>query len=117
MHQPHLPRRVPRIGARQGSCRLIHATSSCLSAALDRRLGYEVINLGESNTVTLATLIELIERAVGRPAIIKRQPAQPGDVPVTFADVGKAKRLLDYNPQVPIEAGIPKFVEWFRAQS
>ena len=86
-------------------------------AALDRRLGYEVINLGESNTVSLAKLVELIERAVGHKAIIERKPSQPGDVPVTFADVNKAKRLLGYNPQVPIEAGIPKFVEWFRAQT
>ncbi|HJS50623.1 MAG TPA: hypothetical protein VJ781_01875, partial [Pyrinomonadaceae bacterium] len=48
-------------------------------------------------------------------ADIDRQPPQPGDVPVTYADISKAKRLLNYNPQTKIEDGIPKFVEWFRA--
>ena len=75
---------------------------------------YEVINLGESRTVELRELIALIEDAVGQKAIIDRQPMQPGDVPQTFADVSRARKLLNYNPTTPIEAGIKKFVEWFR---
>jgi UDP-glucuronate 4-epimerase len=47
-------------------------------------------------------------------AIIDRQPMQPGDVPITFADISKAKRLLNYDPTTKIEVGIPKFVQWFR---
>lgn len=83
-------------------------------ATLDRDFGFEIINLGESRTVELRELITLIERATGRTAKINRQPTQPGDVPVTFADIAKASRLLGYNPQVPIETGIARFVEWCR---
>jgi UDP-glucuronate 4-epimerase len=56
----------------------------------------------------------LLERALKQQAIIDRQPAQPGDVPLTYADIGKAQRQLGYEPRVPIEKGIPLFVEWFR---
>ena len=73
----------------------------------------DVFNLGESQTTTLAELIALIEKAVGKKAIIERKPEQPGDVPVTFADITKARTLLGYNPQTKIAEGIPKFVEWF----
>jgi UDP-glucuronate 4-epimerase len=76
--------------------------------------GYEVINLGESRTVELRELISLLERELGRDALIDRQPLQPGDVPQTFADISKARRLLRYDPQTPIEEGIRRFVEWFR---
>jgi UDP-glucuronate 4-epimerase len=77
---------------------------------------YEVINLGESRTVELRELISLLEKELGTTARIDRQPLQPGDVPQTYADITKARRLLGYNPQTPIEDGIKKFVEWFRAQ-
>ena len=75
---------------------------------------YEIFNLGESETTELSRLIELLERALDLKAEIDPQPLQPGDVPVTFADVSKARKLLGYNPQTKIEDGIPKFVEWFR---
>lgn len=75
---------------------------------------YEVVNLGESRTVELRELIELLENELGRKAVIDRQPMQPGDVPVTFADIAKAKRILGYNPQTQIEAGIKQFVHWFK---
>lgn len=76
---------------------------------------HEVFNLGESETTELSRLIELIENALGRRAIIDRQPMQPGDVPLTYADIDKARRLLNYDPQTKIEEGITKFVEWYRA--
>ncbi len=85
-------------------------------AASERTFGYEVFNLGESQTVTLARLIELLESALGQPAIIDRQALQPGDVPITYADISKARRLLDYHPQTKIDVGIPKFVAWFSDQ-
>jgi UDP-glucuronate 4-epimerase len=76
---------------------------------------YEVFNLGESETTELSRLVELLEESLGMKAIIDRQPMQPGDVPITFADISKAKQLLNYNPTTKIEEGIPKFVEWFQA--
>lgn len=78
---------------------------------------YEVINLGESRTVELRELIALLERELDLKADIRSQPPQPGDVPQTFADIEKAKRLLNYDPQTPIEEGIQKFVSWFRQSS
>jgi UDP-glucuronate 4-epimerase len=76
--------------------------------------GYEVVNLGESRTVELRELISLLESELGATAQIDRQPLQPGDVPQTYADITKARRLLGYNPQTQIEEGIHRFVEWFR---
>jgi UDP-glucuronate 4-epimerase len=73
----------------------------------------DVFNLGESQTTTLGELIALIEKAVGKKAIIERKPEQPGDVPVTFADIAKARAGLGYDPRTKIAEGIPKFVEWF----
>ena len=92
-------------------------TVDCLIAATEEEFGYEIINLGESQTVELDRLIELLEQAMGVKAEINRQPAQPGDVPITFANIEKAQRLLGYNPQVKIEDGIPRFIEWFRQQN
>jgi len=88
-----------------------------LAAMKYDRTQFEVINLGESRTVELRRLVELIEQALGKRAIIDHQPQQPGDVPVTFADVSKARRLLGYEPATQIEAGILRFVEWFQKQS
>lgn len=85
-------------------------------AAIDfNQTNYEVINLGESRTVELTELISLLEQELGKKAIIDSQAPQPGDVPQTFADITRARQLLGYNPQTPIEEGIRKFVEWFRA--
>jgi UDP-glucuronate 4-epimerase len=75
---------------------------------------YEVINLGESRTVELRELISLLEKELDTHAIIERQPPQPGDVPQTFADVSKARALLNYRPKTQIEEGLRSFVEWFR---
>lgn len=76
---------------------------------------YEIINLGEARTVELRELIALLERELNKRAIIDWQPPQPGDVPQTYADIAKARRLLGYDPQTPIEEGIRRFVSWFRA--
>ena len=85
-------------------------------ACLDCEFGFEIINLGESRTVELRELVRLIEMAVGKKAQIRQLPAQPGDVPITYADISKAQRLLDYHPHVTIEDGIQGFVDWFRKQ-
>lgn len=76
---------------------------------------YEVINLGESRTVELSELISLLEKELGTRAEIDWQPPQPGDVPQTFADISKARKLLGYDPQTQIETGIRRFVKWFKA--
>jgi UDP-glucuronate 4-epimerase len=86
-------------------------------AATRRQSGFEIINLGDSHPITLSRLIELIEAALGMKAKIDRKPVQPGDVPVTFADISKAQRLLGYQPRVKIEQGIPLFVEWVKKQA
>ncbi len=85
-----------------------------VEAAVDRDLGYEIVNLGESRTTSLSKLVELIESALGKKAILDRQPMQPGDVTITCADVSKAKELLDYQPSTEVPAGIERFVEWYR---
>lgn len=78
------------------------------------RSQYEIFNLGESQTVELNELISLLERSLDMQAAIDRQPLQPGDVPITFADISKSREVLGYDPQTKIADGIPKFVEWFR---
>jgi UDP-glucuronate 4-epimerase len=76
---------------------------------------YEIFNLGESQTVELNQLISLLERSLDMQAIVDLQPMQPGDVPITFADITKSRELLGYDPTTKIGDGIPKFVEWFRS--
>ena len=83
-------------------------------ACTGKEFGFDIFNLGESQTVTLSHLVELLEQALGKKAVLDRQPLQPGDVPITYADISKARERLDYHPRVKIEEGIPKFVEWFR---
>lgn len=75
---------------------------------------FDIFNLGESETVRLTDLIAAIEAVVGKKAKINRLPEQPGDVPLTCADISKARRLLGYNPTTSLADGLPRFVEWFR---
>jgi UDP-glucuronate 4-epimerase len=77
--------------------------------------GYEILNLGESRTIALIDLLQLIEKAVGKKATISWQPEQPGDVRMTWADIRKAKRLIGYRPRVDLELGIWNFIAWFTA--
>lgn len=88
--------------------------------AVDRsatmRPGHEIYNLGESATTTLNELVRLLEAAIGKQAELQRLPEQPGDVRRTFADVSRAREALGYAPSVPIEKGIPMFVDWFRRE-
>jgi UDP-glucuronate 4-epimerase len=83
-------------------------------AVTQKEFGYQIFNLGESQTVQLWHLISLLENAIGKKAVIDRQPLQPGDVPITYANIGKARSLLGYSPGIKVEQGIPLFVEWFR---
>lgn len=82
--------------------------------ALERCQGYDIINLGESQTTTLIDLVKLIGGALGVEPEIDWLPDQPGDVPLTSADVSRAREKLGYAPSVPVEVGVPRFVEWYR---
>ena len=86
-------------------------------AALDRCEGYEIYNLGESQTTSLSDLVTLIGEACGREPVVERLPAQPGDVRVTYADVSKARERLGYRPTTPVREGLERFVAWYRAHS
>ena len=77
--------------------------------------GYRIYNLGGSGTVTLTETIRTIERALGKSAEIRYLPVEAGDVPNTFADVTLAKRELGFEPRVPIDDGVRRFVEWYTA--
>src|SRR4029450_8629972 len=70
-------------------------------------------NLGESETIQLKDLIVAIENALGKKAKINRLPEQPGDMPLTCADISKARKLLGYNPTTRLNEGLPKFIDWF----
>src|SRR5947209_1113516 len=74
---------------------------------------FDVFNLGESDTILLKDLIAAIEKAVGKKAKINRLSEQPGDMPLTCADISKARTVLGYNPKTKFEDGLPKFVDWF----
>lgn len=74
---------------------------------------FDIFNLGESETIQLKDLILAIENALGKKAKINRLPEQPGDMPLTCADISKARKLLGYNPQTRFEDGLPHFIDWF----
>jgi UDP-glucuronate 4-epimerase len=85
-------------------------------AVIRKSKGYEIYNLGESQTTSLSELIGLIEEAIGKKAHVERRPSQPGDVSITYADITKARETLDYRPTVGMKEGIKRFVEWYQAQ-
>ena len=90
-------------------------------AALERVLPsapgppFEVFNLGNSHPIKLANLVELLERVTGRQAIREYKPPQPGDVPLTWADISRATHLLGYRPSMRLEEGLARFVAWYRS--
>lgn len=88
---------------------------SGISAAMKLEAKFEVFNLGNSHPVLLRDMIATIEEVVGKRALIDRQPEQPGDVPITYADIGKARRILGYQPETSLKEGIRQMVEWLRA--
>jgi UDP-glucuronate 4-epimerase len=76
--------------------------------------GYHIYNLGESHTIELRELIEVIARALGKEPVIEVLPVQPGDVPITYADISRAKREIGYDPKVLVHQGVAAFAEWFK---
>ena len=84
-------------------------------AAIDRCHGYHIYNLGESQPILLRDLVTAIEKALGKKAVIDRQPLQPGDVERTFADISLARKELGYSPSTDLATGLKRFVTWFRS--
>jgi UDP-glucuronate 4-epimerase len=78
---------------------------------------FDIFNLGENETIQLRDLIAGIENALGEKAKINRLPQQPGDMPMTYADISKARKLLGYNPSTRLSDGLPRFIEWFLQSS
>jgi len=86
-------------------------------ASIEKVKGFQVLNLGRSEVVTLRELVGHIERKLGKKANISQQGEQPGDVRTTCADLTRARRVLGYEPRVGIEEGLGRFVDWYRAQA
>ncbi len=86
---------------------------SGIVAALDVNPRFEILNLGESETTSLKQLVAYLEEALGKKALIEPLPRQAGDMEVTYADIQRAREILDYRPTTPIKEGIRKFAEWF----
>ena len=92
----------------------VEDTVSGIEAAINyTQSAFEIINLGNHQTITLTELIQSIEKSCGKKAIISRLPEQPGDVPRTFADIAKAQNLLGYDPKTSLTAGLQSFLSWY----
>ena len=85
-------------------------------AALDADFEYEVINLGYSKPVPMREFVTIIEELLGKKAAIVSHPLPPSELPITHADISKARRLLGYEPKTSLEEGLPRFVDWFRQE-
>ncbi len=89
---------------------------SGIIAALERPLGYEIINLGRGEPVLMADFVEIIEELAGRAAILDTPPAPASEPKLTNANIDKARRLLDYSPQTPVRQGLEKLWRWYQAE-
>ncbi len=103
--------------ARGATTRTSTTSLDGVEAALDRSLSFEIVNLGGAHPVTLTDLVASLERATGRTATLDRRPDQPGDVPVTFAAVEKAERVLGFHAKVALDEGLRRTVAWQRSHS
>ncbi len=85
-------------------------------ACLDKDHKFEIFNLGNSQTITLNQLIETLENAIGKKAIVNQLPMQPGDVDQTYADISKAKKLLNWEPKTSYQEGVNKLIDWYKTR-
>jgi nucleoside-diphosphate-sugar epimerase len=86
------------------------------SIAALKPLGYAIINLGGHEVISMNALIALLEERIGRRAIIERHPSNPAEMLTSWADVSKARKLLDWKPQINLETGVARLVEWYLAE-
>jgi UDP-glucuronate 4-epimerase len=77
---------------------------------------FDVFNLGNSHPVKLSELVKLLEQATGKKVLCRPEPMQAGDVPITWADISKAERVLGYHPSTTLQDGLPKFIAWYRTR-
>jgi UDP-glucuronate 4-epimerase len=103
-------------GSIQRDYTYVEDTVGGVVAGLDWEGDYEIVNLGNSYPVSIRDLIRAIEQVVGRPAIIDSRPALAADAPVTYADLGKARRLLGYAPATPLADGLARVYDWYRRE-
>jgi UDP-glucuronate 4-epimerase len=89
---------------------------SGIIAALERPLGYEIINLGRGEPVLMADFVEIVEDLVGKKAVLSTPPAPASEPKVTFANIDKARRLLGYNPQTPVADGLARLWVWYQQE-
>lgn len=92
----------------------VNDTIDGIVRAIWHETNYDIFNLGNSNPVTLHGMVRTIEEQVGKRAILRHLPDQPGDVPITYADITKARSMLGYNPATPFTEGVRQTVEWYR---
>lgn len=83
-------------------------------ASMQRRNGYEIFNLGGSRTTSLNELIQMLEKIMGKKAIVKHQPCRAGEVEITFADIAHSEKILGYRPAMPLEEGLARTVRWYQ---
>jgi UDP-glucuronate 4-epimerase len=89
---------------------------SGILAAVDRPAGYQAMNLGRGEPVRMAEFVRLVEKLVGKRAWMRTPPAPASEPPITYADIGKARDLLDYHPTVSVDEGMRRFWEWYQAE-
>lgn len=94
----------------------VEDTVKGILAAVDRPMGYQVINLGRGEPVLMADFVQLAEHLVGKPARVVSAPAPPSEPPITYADISKAQELLGYNPIISVSEGMQRFWEWYQAE-
>lgn len=112
-----LPIRVHGDGSSRRDYTYIDDCVQGVVAAIDRARsvpGHRIYNLGRSETTSLSELVAHLEEAIGARAIVQATPDQPGDVPLTYADITRARAELGYDPKTPVRLGIPRFVEWLQ---
>ncbi len=102
----------------EGVVRIVQKPPAPASASSEREgesvPPYRIFNIGNNQPVELTRLIEILENKTGRKALTRGLPMQPGDVPVTFADIDELVKKIEYRPRVPIEEGVGRFVDWYR---
>lgn len=84
-----------------------------IECAFNKLDGYNIFNLGESRVTNLNELVHMLEKASGNKAILDKQPPQPGDVQITYADISKAREVIGYNPTFDMKSGIKEFIRWY----
>ena len=104
-------------GSMQRDYTYIDDVVAAFERALEYNCSFEIFNLGNSRPVRLDYMVQTLEEALGKKAVRKPLPPQPGDMLVTYADLTKSRRLLGYEPQVGFEEGIRRFVEWLRLKN